>query len=290
MQHALVGVDAGEQDGAHAQVAQDAVQRRVPETADAVLVDADVAGQRREFVHHGGGPGILFQDVAAIARQRITQPGAVPMRLVQVDLVGRHVGQVGPIAPVHPHHGHLRLAQRGQQLAQRLDGRAVAFIVAADVVHPAVLGAEIVLHVDHDDGGALQVDHQVLRCGQQLHGARRRRGHGHVHGARGGAPVVLPGHAQGAGLDLVGDVGGVGNSGHRTSPVITRTRGRVHVDGAWRFIVGRAAPDRAVRRIALHAMAPWAGKRLFMGLGGRSVSETACGIVIATGDVAECSN
>ena len=42
MQHALIGVDAGEQDRAGAEVAQDAVERRVPEAADPVLVDLDV--------------------------------------------------------------------------------------------------------------------------------------------------------------------------------------------------------------------------------------------------------
>src|SRR5947208_2508899 len=44
MQHALVGVDAGEQYGAHTEIAQDRIERGVPEAADAVLVDLDVVG------------------------------------------------------------------------------------------------------------------------------------------------------------------------------------------------------------------------------------------------------
>lgn len=40
--HALIGVHSGEEQGADVEVPQDAVERRVPEAADSILVDAVV--------------------------------------------------------------------------------------------------------------------------------------------------------------------------------------------------------------------------------------------------------
>src|SRR3546814_8990665 len=55
----LVGIDAREQHGADIEVAQDAVERRVPEAADAVFVDPDVFQLLLQLVDHGGGPAVL---------------------------------------------------------------------------------------------------------------------------------------------------------------------------------------------------------------------------------------
>ena len=60
MHHALIGVDAREQDRFDSKVAQDAVERRVPETADAILVDLDVVGFLRQFVEIGSKPVALL--------------------------------------------------------------------------------------------------------------------------------------------------------------------------------------------------------------------------------------
>lgn len=53
VQYALVGVDAAEEYSLHLEIAQDAVERRVPETADPILVDFDVFRQLRELVYYG---------------------------------------------------------------------------------------------------------------------------------------------------------------------------------------------------------------------------------------------
>ena len=55
-----------------------------------------------ELVDDRGGPGILFQHMRAAAWQRIAQPDADPVRLVEMNLVGRHVGKIGPVAPIDP--------------------------------------------------------------------------------------------------------------------------------------------------------------------------------------------
>src|SRR5262249_22150205 len=50
VQHTLVSIDAGEEDRANAEIAQDAVQGCVPEAADAILVDLDILRCLPEFV------------------------------------------------------------------------------------------------------------------------------------------------------------------------------------------------------------------------------------------------
>ena len=125
VQHALVGVDAGEQHGARAEVAQDGIERRVPEAADAMLVDLDVLGLLLELVDHGGCPGVLLQHRRAVARHRVAQADAAAGRACR-DGSGWAACWRGPAgAPVDPDHRHARLAQRRQELLQRLDRLAV---------------------------------------------------------------------------------------------------------------------------------------------------------------------
>ena len=69
MQNALVGVDAGEQHRARAEVAQDRIERRVPEARDAILVDLDVVGFLLELVDDCGRPRVLLQYRRAVAGQ-----------------------------------------------------------------------------------------------------------------------------------------------------------------------------------------------------------------------------
>src|SRR6516164_2438107 len=154
MHDALIGVDAGEQDRPDAKIAQDAIERCVPKAADAILVDLDVLLLLRQFVDNSRGPGVFLQHARAAAGQGIAEADARAFRPVEVDLVRRHVGEIRPVAPVDPDHGDAGLAQRGQQILQGLDRLAVRTVVAANVIDPTALGAEIVLHVDHDDRGA----------------------------------------------------------------------------------------------------------------------------------------
>ena len=107
-----------------------------------------------------------------------------------MDLVGRHVGEVWPVAPVQPDHGNLGFSQRRQQLLQRRDRQTVGRVVGAEMIDPAALGTEVVLHVDDDDGRALQVDGDVLRRGRELERSRLRRRRRHVDMAGAGAPFM----------------------------------------------------------------------------------------------------
>ena len=66
VQHALIGVDAAEKDSLHLEIAQDAVERRVPKTADAELVDFDVFRQLFEFIDHSRRPTVLLQKMRAV--------------------------------------------------------------------------------------------------------------------------------------------------------------------------------------------------------------------------------
>ena len=188
-EHALVGVHAGEQEAAHAEVAQDPVERRVPETADPVLVDQDVAGLGDQLVHDGGGPAVLLEHARARAGQRVAEPYPLAGRLVEVDLVGWHVGEVGAVAPVDPDDGHSRLAQTRHQPLQRRDGGTVGRVVGAEVVDPAARRAEVVLHVDDDEGRAQEVDGHALGLAGDGERARRRQRHGHVDMLVGGLPL-----------------------------------------------------------------------------------------------------
>src|SRR5258708_5848222 len=56
VKNALIGIDACKQDCADAEVAQNAVERCVPESADTILVDLDVFRRLDEFIHHSSGP------------------------------------------------------------------------------------------------------------------------------------------------------------------------------------------------------------------------------------------
>ena len=84
----------------------------------------------------------------------------------------------------------------GNTRPQRTDRGAVGAVIAADMVNPATFGAEIVLHVDHEDRGAMEVDHDRLRFRRQIQPARRRRGSGHIDGVRRREPVCLRADAQ----------------------------------------------------------------------------------------------
>src|ERR1700678_2629545 len=102
MQNALIGIDASEKDRLGAEISQNAVEWRIPESADAIFVDLDVMRLLLKLVDDSGGPGVLFQHMRAAARQWIAQSNARAMRLVEMNLIGRHVRQIGSIAPIHP--------------------------------------------------------------------------------------------------------------------------------------------------------------------------------------------
>ena len=86
-------------------------------------------GSIEQLVDHGGGPAVLLEDARAVPRQRLAEADALALRLVQVVLVRRHVGQVGSVAPVDPQHPAADSAPRRQQAPQRLDRRAVGAVV-----------------------------------------------------------------------------------------------------------------------------------------------------------------
>src|ERR1700730_10030233 len=76
VKHALVGVDATEHERFYVEIAQDAVERRVPEAADAIFVDLDVFGKLLELVDDRRRPTVLLQKVRPVAGQRAAEPDA----------------------------------------------------------------------------------------------------------------------------------------------------------------------------------------------------------------------
>ena len=67
----------------------------------------------------------------------------------------------------------------GSSRLQRLDRRPVGRVVGADMIDPAALGAEIILHIDNDHRGAVEVHGNVLRLradrrGQRFFGRHRQ--------------------------------------------------------------------------------------------------------------------
>jgi hypothetical protein len=52
------------------EIAQHAVELRVPEAADAIFVDVDVVGHLFKFADNGGRPTVLLQHAATADRER----------------------------------------------------------------------------------------------------------------------------------------------------------------------------------------------------------------------------
>jgi hypothetical protein len=84
VQHALIGVDAAaEERRLDVEVLEDAVQWRIPEAADAILVDLDVFRKLLEFVDDGSRPTVLLQQMRAIAGQRAADAVAAAIENIQ---------------------------------------------------------------------------------------------------------------------------------------------------------------------------------------------------------------
>src|ERR1700722_4548483 len=101
-QNALIDINASEKNRLGAEVAQDRVERSVPKTADPILVDLNVMRLLLQFVDYCGSPGILFKHMRPAIWQRIAQSNAGAVGFVEVNLIGRHVGEIGPVAPIDP--------------------------------------------------------------------------------------------------------------------------------------------------------------------------------------------
>ena len=122
-QHALVGIDAGEQQRRDAEVAQDAVEFGVLKTGHAVFRDMDVGGIGRKLIDDRRGPAAALQHLCAGPRQRVAETDAGAAGLVDMQQRRAEIQPVGPVAPVHPDHRNIMAAQRGQQALQRRDRR-----------------------------------------------------------------------------------------------------------------------------------------------------------------------
>src|ERR1700677_2446371 len=102
MQNELIGIDTAEEQRLGLEIAQNAVEGRIPKAADPIFVDLYVFRQLRQFVHYCGRPAILVQKVRSIARQRSADADAVSVRIENVERRRRQVLAVGPVAPIEP--------------------------------------------------------------------------------------------------------------------------------------------------------------------------------------------
>jgi hypothetical protein len=84
----LIGVDAGEQCRLDAEIAQDAVERRIPEAADAVLVDLDVLRLLLEPVDDGGRQESLVSTRAPLPGSGSPIPKPLPEALKMCSWLG----------------------------------------------------------------------------------------------------------------------------------------------------------------------------------------------------------
>ena len=91
MQHALVGVDAAEEQRLDVEILEDAVQWRIPKAADAILVDLDVFGKLLELVDDGGRPAILLEQMRAIAGQLAADADTVAVGIEDIQRRRRQV-------------------------------------------------------------------------------------------------------------------------------------------------------------------------------------------------------
>jgi hypothetical protein len=83
------------------------------------------------------------------------------------------------------------MAQQRQQPVERRYGRARRRHVDADMVEPAALGAEVVLHVDHNHRAAREIEGQVLRLGRDAHRPRLHRGAREIGPIRRHLPAIV---------------------------------------------------------------------------------------------------
>src|SRR6202795_3412123 len=137
MQHALIGIDAAEEQRLDVEVLEDAVQWRIPKTADAILVDLDVFRKLLELVDDGGRPAVLLEQVRAVARQCAADADTVAIAIENIQRGRRQVFAIRPVAPVKPDDRNPGGAKRRKQTLQWLDRRALGGEVRAKPIDPA---------------------------------------------------------------------------------------------------------------------------------------------------------
>src|SRR5216683_5924463 len=143
VQHALIGVDAAEEQRLDIEVLEDAVQRRVPEAADAIFIDLDIFRKLLQFVDDGRRPAVLLEQMRAIARQLAPDADAVAVAVENIQRGRRQVLAIGAVAPVQPDDRNPGRAKRRQQPLQRLDRRAFRTEVGTKPIDPTSRSAEI---------------------------------------------------------------------------------------------------------------------------------------------------
>jgi len=84
----MIGIDAAEEQRLDVEVLEDAVQWRIPEAADAILVDLDVFRKLLELVDDGGRPAVLLSKCAPLPGSAPPMPIPLPSRLKTYSVVG----------------------------------------------------------------------------------------------------------------------------------------------------------------------------------------------------------
>ncbi len=142
---ANIGGHAGQHDGADATGSQDHLEIGGMERAIAMLGDDDVVRLRPHVAVIVAVPGPLPAD----RRQRIAA-ALLARRLLQPDVREKHV-PVGRVEASHEDDEHARLPRARDQRRQALGHLLRCRDVTAAPRDKTTLGAEIVLHVDHDE-------------------------------------------------------------------------------------------------------------------------------------------
>ena len=159
------GGAASEDQVLNSQTAQDQLQVRAIEPAEAVFGDDNIPWLRHELAHNLGVPGIANHDMALGAIGRGDPfANATPFKgdpVWRVD--GTKIGEVKAVFRLEVDDLHARLACGGQNSRRRDDGLAYRGNVYPGAVEHSALGPEVVLHIDHDDGRSGQVDGGRLR-------------------------------------------------------------------------------------------------------------------------------
>ena len=160
---AAVGVDAGEQQRGDAALAQQRVELVVPEAAQAMLVHREVVRRHHQLLDHPRAPRALHQRGSAVDRRDLGIAHALGRALALEMHRRRQVGPVGADAPVEPQHRAAGIAPGRQQPPQDRDRPARGADAQALLREPALGVAEVVLHVDHHQRAARQVELDRLR-------------------------------------------------------------------------------------------------------------------------------
>ncbi len=165
--NASVDIDSCKKQRLHIEVAENTVEFVIPEPAEPVFVDMDIAARGFQVIAYPRAPAAFFQNRRPPVPRRVTVTDAFAGGISGMQDSWVQIEQIRPVAPVQPDDGNTDMSKGGQKCVQALYRPSHWSDIEAALRKPAAIGAEVILHVDDDHRRPIQVDGNALRFGAE---------------------------------------------------------------------------------------------------------------------------